>query len=90
MGSLAPAFEALARPSDAPWHLAPAVTHFGALIGRWQREYNQVRPHGALEYRPPAPRAILPLPPGSAPPGGNGVRTNLRRWYNDWGQVSGY
>jgi transposase InsO family protein len=24
--------------------------------------YNQVRPHGALGYQPPAPAAILPLP----------------------------
>ena len=37
------------------------------LIERWRREYNQVRPHSALGYRPPAPEAILPLPPGSAP-----------------------
>ncbi len=37
------------------------------LIERWRQEYNQVRPHSALGYRPPAPQAILPLPPGSAP-----------------------
>ena len=37
------------------------------LIERWRREYNQVRPHSALGYRPPAPEAVLPLPPGSAP-----------------------
>ena len=37
------------------------------LIEGWRREYNQVRPHSALGYRPPAPEAILPLPPGSAP-----------------------
>jgi len=37
------------------------------LIERWRREYNQVRPHSALGYRPPAPEAILPLPTGSAP-----------------------
>ena len=29
--------------------------------------YNNVRPHSALDYRPPVPEAILPLPPGSAP-----------------------
>jgi putative transposase len=29
------------------------------LIGQWRREYNQVRPHSALGYRPPAPEAIL-------------------------------
>ena len=30
------------------------------LIERWRREYNQVRPHSALGYRPPAPKTILP------------------------------
>ena len=28
------------------------------LIERWRREYNTVRPHSALGYRPPAPEAI--------------------------------
>ncbi len=36
------------------------------LIERWRRIYNGLRPHSALGYRPPAPEAILPLPPGSA------------------------
>jgi len=27
------------------------------LIERWRREYNQVRPHSSLDYRPPAPEA---------------------------------
>jgi transposase InsO family protein len=29
------------------------------LIGQWRKEYNQVRPHSALGYRPPAPETIL-------------------------------
>jgi len=29
------------------------------LIEQWRKEYNQVRPHSALGYRPPAPEAIL-------------------------------
>jgi putative transposase len=29
------------------------------LIEQWRREYNQLRPHSALGYRPPAPEAIL-------------------------------
>lgn len=29
------------------------------LIEQWRREYNEVRPHSALGYRPPAPGAIL-------------------------------
>jgi transposase InsO family protein len=28
------------------------------LVERWRREYNQVRPHTALGYRPPASEAI--------------------------------
>jgi len=31
------------------------------LIEQWRREYNQIRPHSALGYRPPAPKAILTL-----------------------------
>jgi transposase InsO family protein len=29
------------------------------LINQWRREYNQIRPHSAKNYRPPAPQAIL-------------------------------
>jgi len=29
------------------------------LIEQWRQEYNQVRPHSSLGYRPPAPEAIL-------------------------------
>jgi len=29
------------------------------LIEQWRREYNQVRPHSSLGYRPPAPETIL-------------------------------
>jgi putative transposase len=28
------------------------------LVGRWRKEYNTVRPHSALGYRPPAPEAM--------------------------------
>jgi len=37
------------------------------LTARWRREYNTVRPHSALNYRPPAPEAFEPLPVGPAP-----------------------
>ena len=30
------------------------------LTERWRREYDQIRPHSALAYRPPAPEAVLP------------------------------
>ena len=29
------------------------------LIEAWRREYNQIRPHSSLNYRPPAPEAIV-------------------------------
>lgn len=32
------------------------------LIQLWRKEYNQVRPHSALGYRPPAPEAIRVTP----------------------------
>ena len=32
------------------------------LVERWRRHYNQVRPHSARGYRPPAPAAIQPPP----------------------------
>jgi len=31
------------------------------LIEQWRREYNEVRPHSSLGYRPPAPEAAKPL-----------------------------
>jgi len=31
------------------------------ILERMRKEYNQVRPHSALDYRPPAPEAIIPL-----------------------------
>ena len=30
------------------------------LIERWRHQYNTIRPHSALNYRPPAPAAVLP------------------------------
>jgi len=29
------------------------------LTERWRKEYNQVRPHSSLGYRPPAPQAVI-------------------------------
>jgi len=31
------------------------------LLEQWRREYNQIRPHSTLGYRPPAPEAILTM-----------------------------
>jgi len=35
-----------------------------ALVEMWRREYNYVRPHSSLGYRPPAPEAVLIELPG--------------------------
>jgi putative transposase len=37
------------------------LTEARILIEQWRREYNQIRPHSALEYQPPAPAAILTM-----------------------------
>ena len=37
------------------------------LIEGWRREYNQIRPHSALGYRPPAPETLAIRPPHPAP-----------------------
>jgi len=31
------------------------LTEAEILIEQWRKEYNQLRPHGSLQYRPPAP-----------------------------------
>ena len=33
------------------------------VVEQWRREYNTVRLHSSLGYRPPAPAAINPQPP---------------------------
>ena len=30
------------------------------IIERWRKQYNTIRPHSSLNYRPPAPEAITP------------------------------
>ena len=37
------------------------LTEAKVLIADWRREYNQVRPHSSLGYRPPAPEAKTPV-----------------------------
>jgi transposase InsO family protein len=44
-----------------------SLTEAKVLIERWRREYNTVRPHSALGYRPPAPEAIASADPCFAP-----------------------
>jgi len=37
------------------------LTEAKVLIAGWRKEYNQVRPHSAKGYRPPAPEAKMPV-----------------------------
>jgi len=37
------------------------LTEAQILIEQWRREYNQVRPHSSLGYRPPAPEVRIPV-----------------------------
>jgi len=37
-----------------------SVQEARVLVGAWRREYNEVRPHSSLGYRPPAPEAVQP------------------------------
>ena len=37
------------------------------LVERWRHEYNHIRPHSSLGYKPPAPETKEPWPPGFAP-----------------------
>jgi transposase InsO family protein len=43
-----------------------ALMEAKVLTERWRQAYNSVRPHNALDYRPPAPEATEFLPPASA------------------------
>jgi transposase InsO family protein len=36
------------------------------LIEEWRKNYNTVRPHNSLDYRPPAPETVLPALPSPA------------------------
>jgi len=38
------------------------------LIERWQQHYNTIRPHSALGYRPPTPKAMQPCAVAAAAP----------------------
>ena len=37
------------------------LTEAKVLIEKWRNEYNQIRPHSALNYQPPAPEALIPV-----------------------------
>src|SRR5512136_1598399 len=37
------------------------LTEAKVLIENWRREYNTIRPHSSLRYKPPAPEALAPF-----------------------------
>ena len=43
------------------WETFTTLEEAKVLIDQWRREYNQVRPHSALWYRPPAPEVVLAM-----------------------------
>jgi len=36
------------------------------VIENWRREYNTIRPHSSLHYRPPTPETMMPADPACA------------------------
>ncbi len=52
----------LTEELDSSWGgQVTTLTEARVLIEEWRREYNQVRSHSALGYRPPVPEAIMPV-----------------------------
>ncbi len=61
------------------------------VIEKWRQEYNTVRPHSSLDYRPPAPEAIMPLhfdPFWLSFSQENIAQILTKRWHKKWGQVT--
>jgi hypothetical protein len=49
------------------------------MIERWRQQYNTIRPHSALGYRPPAPETILPPSWGQVTPQGQNYQTQTKK-----------
>ena len=58
------------------------------LIESWRREYNEIRPHSSLGYRPPTPRVILPAYLGQS--GQLSATMSVVRGTNDWRQANNH
>jgi transposase InsO family protein len=58
------------------------LTEAKVLIEQWRREYNTIRPHSSLGYRPPAPEAIQPDPAFLNLPTLRGPHPPGTRWEN--------
>lgn len=59
------------------------------LIEQWRKEYNTIRPHSSLGYRPPAPQANTGRPHRrDAVEACSHPLYGHRLWYEPWGQVT--
>jgi len=43
-----------------PEQIITTLLEAKVLIENWRREYNKIRPHSSLGYKPPAPEAFMP------------------------------
>jgi hypothetical protein len=50
------------RVQPADGEIFTTLAEAQVLVARWRREYNELRPHSALGYRPPAPPTIEARP----------------------------
>src|ERR1035437_5084313 len=62
--TVAMVFDALDLVFNRPEFARTCETEAQVVIEQWRVQYNTVRPHSSLGYRPPAPKAILPKQEG--------------------------
>ena len=63
-----------------------SLAHARAVLRSWRRDYNEVRPHSALNGRSPSSISLPPCSPGSSPlrvACGDGLRPGLTQTARD-------
>jgi hypothetical protein len=53
---------AVRRAQRADGEIFTTLAEAQVLVARWRREYNELRPHSAFGYQPPAPPTIEARP----------------------------
>ena len=43
-----------------PEQIITTLLEAKVLIENWRKEYNTIRPHSSMRYKPPAPEAVMP------------------------------
>ena len=56
-------FQRQAKGRTVRQEIRYTMTEMKMLTAQYSRICNQIRPHSSLNYRPPTPRAILPMGP---------------------------